>query len=76
MEQRVRFDLDYIRRWSPLFDIRIIFETLIVIVRDRNAYWVPLGPARQARRRACPPAGMKILSYLCHFDEVYSAHRA
>jgi putative colanic acid biosynthesis UDP-glucose lipid carrier transferase len=38
MEERVRYDLDYIRRWSPLFDIRIIFRTLAMIWRDRNAY--------------------------------------
>ena len=38
MEQRVRYDLDYIRRWSPLFDIRIILKTLLMILRDRNAY--------------------------------------
>ncbi|PXV71518.1 sugar transferase [Sinimarinibacterium flocculans] len=38
MEQRVRYDLDYIRRWSPLFDIQIILKTLLMILRDRNAY--------------------------------------
>lgn len=38
MEARVRYDLEYIRLWSPLFDIRIIFRTLAIIWRDRNAY--------------------------------------
>lgn len=38
MEQRVRYDLEYIRRWSPMFDIRIILRTLAIIWRDRNAY--------------------------------------
>jgi putative colanic acid biosysnthesis UDP-glucose lipid carrier transferase len=38
MEERVRYDLDYIRRWSPLFDIKIIFRTLVMVLRDRNAY--------------------------------------
>lgn len=38
MEERVRYDLDYIRRWSPLFDLEIIFKTLLIIARDRNAY--------------------------------------
>jgi putative colanic acid biosysnthesis UDP-glucose lipid carrier transferase len=38
MEARVRYDLDYIRRWSPWFDIKIILKTLLIIVRDDNAY--------------------------------------
>lgn len=38
MEERVRYDLDYIRRWSPMMDIRIILMTLVTIIRDRNAY--------------------------------------
>ncbi|MDP9140795.1 MAG: undecaprenyl-phosphate glucose phosphotransferase [Pseudomonadota bacterium] len=38
MEQRVQYDLEYIRRWSPLFDIRIILRTLLLVWRDRNAY--------------------------------------
>jgi putative colanic acid biosysnthesis UDP-glucose lipid carrier transferase len=38
MEARVRYDLDYIRRWSPWFDIKIMLKTLSIIVRDNNAY--------------------------------------
>ncbi|MES0874420.1 undecaprenyl-phosphate glucose phosphotransferase [Sinimarinibacterium thermocellulolyticum] len=38
MEERVRYDLEYIRRWSPLFDIEIILKTLLLVIRDRNAY--------------------------------------
>jgi putative colanic acid biosysnthesis UDP-glucose lipid carrier transferase len=38
MEQRVSYDLDYIRRWSPLFDIKIMLKTLLIIARDDNAY--------------------------------------
>jgi putative colanic acid biosysnthesis UDP-glucose lipid carrier transferase len=38
MEARVRYDLDYIRRWSPWFDIKIMLKTLAIIVQDRNAY--------------------------------------
>ncbi|HEY1075129.1 MAG TPA: exopolysaccharide biosynthesis polyprenyl glycosylphosphotransferase, partial [Fontimonas sp.] len=38
MEQRVQYDLEYIRRWSPMFDIRIILRTLLIVWRDRNAY--------------------------------------
>lgn len=38
IKNRVRYDLEYIRNWSPLFDLRIIFRTLRTIWRDRNAY--------------------------------------
>lgn len=39
MEQRVRYDLDYLRHWSLPMDIRIIFMTAFqVLRRDGNAY--------------------------------------
>jgi putative colanic acid biosynthesis UDP-glucose lipid carrier transferase len=38
MEERIRFDLDYIRHWSPWLDIRIILMTVLIVLRDRNAY--------------------------------------
>ena len=38
MEERIRYDLDYIRHWSPWLDIRIIFLTAWIVLRDRNAY--------------------------------------
>jgi putative colanic acid biosysnthesis UDP-glucose lipid carrier transferase len=38
MRERVRFDLEYLRRWSPWLDIKIICKTLWVIARDQNAY--------------------------------------
>ncbi|HEX4894886.1 MAG TPA: undecaprenyl-phosphate glucose phosphotransferase [Solimonas sp.] len=38
MEDRIRYDLDYIRRWSLWLDIKIILMTLVIILRDRNAY--------------------------------------
>ncbi len=38
MEERLRYDLDYIRRWTPWLDIKIIFMTLLMILRDRNAF--------------------------------------
>ncbi|MFC3913528.1 undecaprenyl-phosphate glucose phosphotransferase [Pseudaeromonas sharmana] len=39
MEQRVRYDLDYLRHWSLLMDIRIIFMTAFqVLRREGNAY--------------------------------------
>jgi putative colanic acid biosynthesis UDP-glucose lipid carrier transferase len=38
MRERVRFDLEYLSRWSPWMDIKIICKTLWVIARDKNAY--------------------------------------
>ncbi|MGF1560943.1 MAG: undecaprenyl-phosphate glucose phosphotransferase [Geminicoccaceae bacterium] len=38
MEKRVQYDLYYIENWSLLFDLRIIFKTLLVGFVDRRAY--------------------------------------
>lgn len=39
MSERVRYDLEYLRKWSPWLDIRILFKTLLVVLQDqRNAY--------------------------------------
>jgi exopolysaccharide biosynthesis polyprenyl glycosylphosphotransferase len=38
IEERTRYDLYYVENWSPLFDIKIIIKTLILIFRDENAY--------------------------------------
>ena len=39
MSERVRYDLEYLRHWSPWFDVKILFKTLGVVLRDRhNAY--------------------------------------
>jgi putative colanic acid biosynthesis UDP-glucose lipid carrier transferase len=39
MSERVRYDLEYLRNWSPWLDIKILFKTLGVILHDRrNAY--------------------------------------
>ena len=37
-KKRVEYDTYYIDHWSPLLDIRIILETVFMIVWDRNAY--------------------------------------
>ena len=37
-KKRVEYDVYYIENWSPLLDIRIILETIIKLVWDRNAY--------------------------------------
>jgi len=38
MAARVRYDIDYLRHWSLVFDLMIILKTALVVVRDRNAY--------------------------------------
>jgi len=38
MQARVNFDLDYLRYWSPLLDIKIILLTLVKLFRDEKAY--------------------------------------
>ena len=37
-KKRVEYDTYYIDHWSPLLDLRIILETVFLIVWDRNAY--------------------------------------
>lgn len=36
MSERVRYDLEYLRNWSPWLDIKILFMTLRVVVKDRR----------------------------------------
>ncbi|KLU03910.1 capsular polysaccharide biosynthesis glycosyltransferase [Rhodopirellula islandica] len=38
MEQRIHFDHQYIRSWSLLLDIRILFRTLLVVWKQPEAY--------------------------------------
>jgi putative colanic acid biosynthesis UDP-glucose lipid carrier transferase len=38
MEARVNYDLDYLRRWTPMLDIKIILLTAVRIFRDDKAY--------------------------------------
>jgi putative colanic acid biosysnthesis UDP-glucose lipid carrier transferase len=38
MEARVNYDLDYLRHWSPLLDIKIILLTVVRVFRDDKAY--------------------------------------
>lgn len=38
MEKRVEHDLEYIRKWNLLLDLRIIFRTVFGVVKGRNAY--------------------------------------
>lgn len=38
MEARVHYDLDYLRHWSPMLDIKILFLTAFKMFRDDQAY--------------------------------------
>jgi putative colanic acid biosynthesis UDP-glucose lipid carrier transferase len=38
MRQRIEYDLEYLRRWSPGLDLRIVLQTFWVLFRDRHAY--------------------------------------
>ena len=38
MEMRVRYDIEYLRNWSIVFDFMIVLKTLFVVFRGRNAY--------------------------------------
>ena len=38
MQARVEYDIDYLRNWSLMFDLMIVLKTVLVVLRDRNAY--------------------------------------
>ena len=38
IEQRVKHDLDYIDRWSLLFDVKILARTPLALLKSENAY--------------------------------------
>ena len=38
MEKRIEYDLDYLRSWSLPLDLWIIFRTVVLVFKDRNAY--------------------------------------
>jgi putative colanic acid biosynthesis UDP-glucose lipid carrier transferase len=38
MEARVNYDLEYLRRWTPMLDVKIILLTAIKVFRDEKAY--------------------------------------
>ena len=38
MEARVRFDLDYLRAWTPGLDLKILVKTFLLVAVDRKAY--------------------------------------
>jgi putative colanic acid biosynthesis UDP-glucose lipid carrier transferase len=38
MEARLKYDLDYLRNWSPLLDLKILFKTVLIVARGDKAY--------------------------------------
>jgi len=38
MEARLKYDLDYLRNWSPLLDLKILCKTVLIIARGDKAY--------------------------------------
>ncbi|MEA3139950.1 MAG: hypothetical protein QOK23_2119 [Gammaproteobacteria bacterium] len=38
MEARVNYDLDYLRHWTPMLDIKILLLTVVKVFRDEKAY--------------------------------------
>ena len=38
MKARIECDLDYLRNWSLGLDLSIVLRTVLVVIRDRNAY--------------------------------------
>lgn len=38
MRDRIEYDLDYLRNWSLMLDIKIIFKTAFRVFRDQHAY--------------------------------------
>lgn len=38
MEQRIEYDLHYLKHWSLLLDIKIILRTVLVLTGQKNAY--------------------------------------
>jgi putative colanic acid biosynthesis UDP-glucose lipid carrier transferase len=38
MQARVDYDLEYLRRWTPLLDLKILWRTGMILLSDRKAY--------------------------------------
>ena len=38
MEARVMYDLEYMRKWTPLLDLKILLLTIVRVFHDRKAY--------------------------------------
>jgi len=38
MQARINYDLEYLRRWTPLLDLKILLLTAVRVLRDEKAY--------------------------------------
>jgi putative colanic acid biosynthesis UDP-glucose lipid carrier transferase len=38
MQRRIDFDLEYLRQWTPVMDIKILLRTVALVFRDPRAY--------------------------------------
>ena len=38
MEKRIEYDLEYLRRWSLWLDVKILYRTIMILMRDDKAY--------------------------------------
>src|SRR6202008_5183809 len=38
MRRRVQYDLEYLRHWCWLLDIKIMVRTFLLVIRDKHAY--------------------------------------
>ena len=38
MEARVKYDLEYLRSWTPLLDVKVLVATLLLVFGDSKAY--------------------------------------
>jgi putative colanic acid biosynthesis UDP-glucose lipid carrier transferase len=38
MKARIEHDLDYLRNWSLMLDFKIVAKTVLVVLKQRNAY--------------------------------------
>ena len=38
MEARIMYDLEYVRKWTPLLDLKILLLTVVRVFNDSNAY--------------------------------------
>ena len=38
MRARIEYDLEYLRRWTPMLDLQILWRTGLVLFLDRKAY--------------------------------------
>jgi putative colanic acid biosynthesis UDP-glucose lipid carrier transferase len=38
MEARIKYDLEYLRRWTPMLDYQIMWQTAMKLLRDDKAY--------------------------------------